>query len=559
MSIGGSGGGWSWGPVCGLYQDLIASVAAKLARWMGWESQGVPLKRSRRVEIPRVGGNKPPGAGKAAGMLVLLLHGESSETAPSVPATDSRPVAVVLSLPGARTTGACERTCPASCACSSTERGCSVRCDRAGLLRVPAEFPCEAASIDLDRNGLRFLGERAFGTLPSLRRLSLRHNNLSFITPGAFKGLPRLAELCLAHNGDLRYLHARTFAALNRLRRLDLAACRLFSVPERLLAELPALRELAAFDNLFRRVPGALRGLANLTYAHLERGRIEAVASSSLQGLRRLRALSLQANRVRAVHDGAFRDCEALEHLLLNDNLLGALPANAFRGLRRLRTLNLGGNALGRVERAWFADLEHLELLYLDRNRIAFVEEGAFQNLSGLLALHLNGNHLAMLAWAAFQPSYFLGRLFLFRNPWRCDCSLEWLRDWMESFGRVADVPCASPGSVAGLDLSQVGFGRSPDGLCLDPEERNLTVPSPGPSPEPAATTVSRFSSLLSKLLAPRAPVEEAANTTWSPANTSLSDSLSSHGVGGMDFTTAFHLGFCHLLSLALHMCSASR
>lgn len=104
--------------------------------------------------------------------------------------------------------------------------------------------------------------------------------------------------LVLAHNGDLRYLHARTFTALGRLRRLDLTVCRLFSVPERLLAELPALRELAAFDNLFRRVPGALRGLANLTHAHLERSRIEAVASSSLLGLRRLRSLSLQGNRV---------------------------------------------------------------------------------------------------------------------------------------------------------------------------------------------------------------------------------------------------------------------
>uniref|UniRef100_A0A8C3WRS8 Nyctalopin n=1 Tax=Catagonus wagneri TaxID=51154 RepID=A0A8C3WRS8_9CETA len=473
---------------------------------------------------------------KGYGMLVLLLH------------------AVVLSLSSAQAAeDACASACPAACVCSSVERGCSVRCDRAGLLRVPAEFPCEAASIDLDRNGLRFLGERAFGTLPSLRRLSLRHNNLSFITPGAFKGLPRLAELRLAHNGDLRYLHARTFAALGRLHRLDLAACRLFSVPERLLAELPALRELAAFDNLFRRVPGALRGLANLTHAHLERSRIEAVASSSLLGLRRLRALSLQANRVRTVHGGAFRDCGALEHLLLNDNLLAALPPDAFHGLRRLRTLNLGGNALGRVARAWFAELAELELLYLDRNSIAFVEEGAFQNLSGLLALHLNGNRLTMLAWAAFQPGFFLGHLFLFRNPWRCDCRLEWLRDWMESFGRAADVPCASPGSVAGLDLRQVAFGHS-DGLCVDPEELNLTASIPGPSPEPAATTVSRFSSLLSKLLAPRAPVGEAANTTEGPVNASLSEGLPSQGVGGSGHRTPFLLGSGLLLSVAQHV-----
>uniref|UniRef100_A0A8C8YC27 Nyctalopin n=1 Tax=Prolemur simus TaxID=1328070 RepID=A0A8C8YC27_PROSS len=468
--------------------------------------------------------------------------------------TDIRGISVVLSLPGAWAAGACARSCPAACACSSVERGCSVRCDRAGLQRVPGEFPCEAVSIDLDRNGLRFLGERAFGTLPSLRRLSLRHNNLSFITPGAFKGLSRLAELRLAHNGDLRYLHARTFVALGRLRRLDLAACRLFSVPERLLAELPALRELAAFDNLFRRVPGALRGLANLTHAHLERSRIEAVASSSLQGLRRLRSLSLQANRVRAVHAGAFGDCGVLEHLLLNDNLLAALPADAFRGLRRLRTLNLGGNALDRVASAWFADLAELELLYLDRNSIAFVEEGAFQNLSGLLALHLNSNRLTVLAWAAFQPGFFLGRLFLFRNPWCCDCRLQWLQDWMEGSGRVTDVPCASPGSVAGLDLSHVAFGRSSDGLCVDPEELNFTVSSPGPSAEPEATTVSRFSSLLSKLLAPRAPVEDAFNTTVGLANASLSDSLPSRGVGGSGSKSVVLLASYLLLCVAQHV-----
>ncbi|XP_026243380.2 nyctalopin [Urocitellus parryii] len=461
------------------------------------------------------------------------------------------PTVVLLGLPSTRATEACLRACPAACTCSTAERSCSVRCDRAGLLRVPAEFPCEATSIDLDRNGLRILGERAFGTLPSLRRLSLRHNNLSFITPGAFKGLPRLAELRLAHNGELRYLHARTFVALGRLRRLDLAACRLFSVPERLLAELPALRELAAFDNLFRRVPGALRGLANLTHAHFERGRIEAVASSSLLGLRRLRSLSLQANRVRVVHAGAFGDCGALEHLLLNDNLLAELPADAFRGLRRLRTLNLGGNALGVVARAWFADLAELELLYLDRNSIAFVEEGAFQNLSGLLALHLNSNRLAVLSWAAFQPGFFLGRLFLFRNPWRCDCHLEWLRDWIEGSGRVADVPCASPGSVAGLDLSQVAFERSPDGLCVDPEELNLTTSSPGSSPGPVATTVSRFSSLLSKLLAPRVPVEETANVTGGLANASLFDSLPSCGVAGPGHRTILLFISRPLLSVA--------
>lgn len=81
---------------------------------------------------------------------------------------------------------ACVRACPALCTCTQ-EKSCSVLCDRASLPDLPREFPCEAVSINLDKNKLRFLSERAFGTLPSLRALSLDHNNISFITPGAFK------------------------------------------------------------------------------------------------------------------------------------------------------------------------------------------------------------------------------------------------------------------------------------------------------------------------------------------------------------------------------------
>lgn len=60
-------------------------------------------------------------------------------------------------------------------------------CDRAGMAELPKEFPCEASAINLEKNRLKFLSERAFGTLPSLSSLSLDHNNISFITPGAFK------------------------------------------------------------------------------------------------------------------------------------------------------------------------------------------------------------------------------------------------------------------------------------------------------------------------------------------------------------------------------------
>uniref|UniRef100_A0A3Q3ATA4 Nyctalopin n=1 Tax=Kryptolebias marmoratus TaxID=37003 RepID=A0A3Q3ATA4_KRYMA len=163
------------------------------------------------------------------------------------------------------------------------------------------------------------------------------------------------------------------------------------------------------------------------------------------------------------------------ENFYLNDNLLSDLPRLAFKGLSRLKMLNLGGNQLTNVSKTWFSDLVELEVLYLDRNQLLSIEDGAFENLTSLITLHLNSNNLTLLPFSVFQPIYFLAHLYLFRNPWECVCSLEWLKQWMENYKLVRDIPCASPSSVAGLDLSQVVFANV-NGTCVDPADLNLTT-----------------------------------------------------------------------------------
>lgn len=457
------------------------------------------------------------------GSFLPCLHGDGAS-----------PPTVILWVPPVQAVWACVQSCPANCVCTQ-ERSCSVLCDRVGLGQIPSEFPCEASSINLDKNSIKFLSERAFGTLPSLKSLSLNHNNISFITPGAFKGLPSLTELRMAHNEYIRYLHTRTFTALRRLVKLDLADCNLFNIPDRIFIELPALQELFCFQNNFRRIPGAIRGMENLTHVYLERNRIEAVAYNSLQGLAKLKYLNLQDNRINVIHERAFKGCQKMEYLYLNDNLISELPENSFDGLRCLKMLNLGGNFLRNISNTWFRDLGELEVLYLDRNRINYIEEGAFENLTSLVALHLNSNNLTTLPFSVFQPVYFLGRLYLFRNPWDCDCRIEWLKEWMENYRLVRDVPCASPSSVAGIDLMDVLYERSPEGYCLDPVDLNITSEGPTPSEEPWSTTESKFNSLISKLLLQMGLPEEVANATEVYGNTTQLDGLTdevSSGVG---------------------------
>ncbi|KAG5283151.1 hypothetical protein AALO_G00038890 [Alosa alosa] len=428
-----------------------------------------------------------------------------------------------LLLPHALALWACTRSCPPRCTCTE-EKSCSVLCDRSALGDLPKEFPCEASAINLDKNSLKFLAERAFGTLPSLRLLSLDHNNISFITPGAFKGLPNLVDLRMANNEYISYLHTRTFTSLGRLVRLDISNCNLFSMPDRIFIEQVDLRELFCFQNMFRRVPSALRDMENLTHVYLERNKIEAVAYNSLLGLLNLKYLNLQENRITTIHDNSFQDLRKLENFYLNDNLLSELPQYTFRGLVSLKMLNLGGNFLSNVSRTWFGDLVELEVLYLDRNRLLFIEEGAFENLTSLITLHLNSNNLTILPLPTFQPIYFVGHLYLFRNPWECDCSLEWLKEWKENYKLVRDIPCASPSSVAGLDLSEVVYTRL-NGTCIDPGERNLTTAAPE-----TPTTESKLNSLISKLLQQELK-EEATNSSESFRNGTVAESQVSAGI----------------------------
>nr|XP_035920809.1 leucine-rich repeat-containing protein 26 [Halichoerus grypus] len=113
---------------------------------------------------------------------------------------------------------------------------------------------------------------------------------------------------------------------------------------------------------------------------------------------RRVRALLLGHNRVRALPPGAFVGAGTLLRLDLRENGLRWVHARAFGSLGALPRLDLGDNQLEALAPRTFSPLRALRSLSLAGNRLARLEPAALGALPLLHALSLQDDELCALA-----------------------------------------------------------------------------------------------------------------------------------------------------------------
>ncbi|XP_037071336.1 LOW QUALITY PROTEIN: leucine-rich repeat-containing protein 24-like [Pollicipes pollicipes] len=147
-------------------------------------------------------------------------------------------------------------------------------------------------------------------------------------------------------------------------------------------------------------------------------------------GLEHLQKLYIRRSSLARIDRHAFRGLRLLIQLDLSNNAIAKLHPETFSDNEKLRQLLLSGNPLQTLAPLQFPPLAHLQRLDLSDCRLTSVAAKAFRNLAGLEKLHLNGNQLAVLESDVFQ-SLSLKWLTLHDNPWRCDCHLRLLRDWL--------------------------------------------------------------------------------------------------------------------------------
>ncbi|XP_050297126.1 leucine-rich repeat-containing protein 24-like [Anthonomus grandis grandis] len=186
-----------------------------------------------------------------------------------------------------------------------------------------------------------------------------------------------------------------------------------------------------------------------------------------------LQRLYLSQCRIKTIHRDTFKGLTNLVELDLTGNFLGSVPTLAFPNCPSLMKLTLSLNPIRDIKRLAFNHLSYLNTLELSGCEIAEIQEGAFQGLHSLEWLYLPSNRLRNIEGPHTIPKSLKG-IKLQGNPWVCDCHIQPLHDWLNTFSAILvnDPQCVEPPRLRKTNVRHV---RREELACL-PEVQPTTL-----------------------------------------------------------------------------------
>ncbi|KAI8509312.1 Leucine-rich repeats, typical (most populated) sub-containing protein [Branchiostoma belcheri] len=366
-----------------------------------------------------------------------------------------------------------KKGCPSICVC---KRG-TVYCNHRNLKAVPVEIQPSTKSLYLQGNNFTVIRSNTFANLTNLVRLSLAVSNIHVLEEDAFVGLKKLRYLNLPDN-NISQIASKLFQGFSTLQLLDLDDNNIQTLPSGLFIRMFSLKTLHLNNNNISNLEKfAFRGLKNLLDLHLKENSIASISTEAFVGLENLQHLYLNENKLTAVPTASFAETKNLYLLQLADNEIEVLENNAFAMLQQLTYLFLGGNKLKDLPTDPFNALPSLRTLSLHRNQFTGLNTTAFRNLYSLEALDLSNQTMEWIGAVSFVGLVALESLSLYNNsleildedvilpllqirslnlnsnPWRCDCELQGLWEWLQDTTARTRVTCQSPESHRGREL----------------------------------------------------------------------------------------------------------
>ncbi|CAN2390300.1 fibrinolysis [Pristimantis euphronides] len=122
--------------------------------------------------------------------------------------------------------------------------------------------------------------------------------------------------------------------------------------------------------------------------------------------------------------------------LQLSNNRISTLPENSFKGLKKMTRLELQHNRIDTLNEEVFDDLVSLIYLDLSYNQLWLLPDHLLSNTPYLEILYLSGNRLTHIPDDFFRDLE-LSFAYLDKNPWICNCALQYFKTWLEEKDQV--------------------------------------------------------------------------------------------------------------------------
>ncbi|XP_047446523.1 carboxypeptidase N subunit 2 [Mugil cephalus] len=354
----------------------------------------------------------------------------------------------------------------------------------------------ELQELEISGNpSLENLFLETFSKQRKLIKLFLNHNGLKTVPPGTFDSLTQLQTLQMKGN-IISYLPTFLFLHLHKLRVLDLSQNKLTGVTRETFSGLSGLEILKLNNNFISNLTSDMfHNMSQLTELHMEWNKIAQLSDDVFSMLPSLKVLNLRGNLLTTFSEKVFgfqpsnlselnlkgnrltqlsslSSLTSLADIDLSSNRLSMLPEDIFLNITFLETIDVSENQLTSLPERIFNDLFIIKSLYLHRNNLTKLDTQLFRDQSFLQQLYLSENQLETLPPGLLDPFIFQPTLRLHGNPWKCDCQIRYLHDWVLSSSRDIEmldrVLCGSPGylrnhAVASIDENQLVCQMSKD------------------------------------------------------------------------------------------------
>ncbi|KAM4676674.1 leucine-rich repeat-containing protein 17 [Discoglossus pictus] len=317
-------------------------------------------------------------------------------------------------------------------------------CQERKLTYILADWPEDLMHMLLARNRIRILKNNAFSRFQKLKSLDLQQNEITKIEELAFSGLKKLTTLLLQHN-QIKVLSEEVFIQLPRLSYL-----RLYDNPWDCNCELETLVTLLQiprnrnFGNYAKcETPTEMKGqkLKQIRSEIICIDDADSTEPKPLEGPKITRPSADSSLCHIFVFPVPTLDCRKKE--------LHRVPTDITPDIVKL---DLSNNKIKQLQAKEFVDIPNLEILNLSGNGIEVIDPAAFSGMMNLRELDLSNNTLYNFQYGVLEDLYFLKRLWLKENPWRCDYHIHYLFYWLKHHYDVNynGLECRSPDEYKG-------------------------------------------------------------------------------------------------------------